>query len=597
MKDDKTGMPLNVAKILDAAQQRQEKAADDWLADFSKKSEEALAKKAAEKNTAPPPDEGAVIEALARRTDTEYDKVRTEVADTLGIRVSTLDDQVSARRDTMAAPGNPAHWSVEPAAKPADGAALLEDLRKYFRRHVVLPPSADIAIPLWILHAWTHEYCEISPILSLQSPTKRCGKTHVMILLLFLTPKSELAANVSTASIFRYIEAERPTLLIDEGDSFLSDNNEMRGILNSGHTKAGATVIRVEEVDGERVTKRFSTWAPKAIALIKALPETLADRSVIVRMMRKPKGAAVERLRKRDTIELKQLRARCLRWATDSGLKLIDADPAVPDSLHDRAADNWGPLLAIADLAGGQWPALARKAACDLSGAEEDGNMNVMLLADVQAAFGAATVMKSADLVAALTADPERPWAEYNRGKPVTQRQLARMLGEFGIISVEVHPPGLSHGKGYKRVDLEPQWEAYCPLEAGQTNPSELFPTSQARERASADGMGITCDFSSARESLPRGSKNGNLAYSHAGLRVRADENPAEAGEGQADHESWGNGADEYAPVCIHCGSPEPAPNQVAFDGLNIWLHRGCEAEYLGQEKHPLDIPEFLRRG
>src|SRR5262249_1380745 len=157
----------------------------------------------------------------------------------------------------------------------------------------------------------------------------------------------------------------------------------------------------------------------------------------------------------------KQLRARCARWAADNGLKLIDADPPVPDSLHDRAADNWRPLLAIADLAGRQWPALARKAACDLSGAEEDGSMNVMLLTDVRTACGRDDGMGSGALAAKLTADPERPWAEYNRGKPLTQRQLARMLGDFGIISDTVHPQGLPQGKGYKRVDLEPQWEAY----------------------------------------------------------------------------------------------------------------------------------------
>ena len=577
-------LPPEAEQILADNEKRRGAAADDWLAAFSKKSEEALAKKAAEKSTTPPPDEGAVIEALARKSDTEYDKVRSEVAETLGIRVGTLDDRVAALREAMSTTEKtgPAHWAIEPAAAAVDAAALLDDLRKLIRRHIVLPAGADVAIPLWLLHAWTHEHCEISPILCLTSPTKRCGKTQLMILLMFLTPRSELAANVSTASIFRYIEAEYPTLLVDEADSFLSASDEMRGILNSGHTKAGANVIRVEEVNGEFVTKRFSTWAPKAIALIKALPETLADRSVVVRMMRKPKGAVVDRLRKRDTIEFKQLRAGCARWTADNGLKLIDADPPVPDTLHDRAADNWRPLLAIADLAGGQWPALARKAACDLSGAEEDGSMNVLLLTDVRTAFGDDAVMRSVDLVAALVADSEKPWAEWSRGKPLTQRQLARMLGDFGIISVEVHPPGLSHGKGHKRVDLEPAWEAYCPPEPGQSDPSELPPTSQARERASADETGTTSAFSSARKPLSRGSKTANLAYSHAGLRVRADENPVQADEGSADQELGGNGAGRYPPVCIHCGSPEPAPNQVAFDGLNIWLHSGCEADYLG---------------
>src|SRR5262249_45495379 len=116
-----------------------------------------------------PPDEAVLVEALACKTDIEYDKVRGEVAETLGIRVSTLDDKVAARKEAMdaAEQTGPAHWSVTPAEAPADGAALLEDLRKVLRKYIVLPSGADIAIPLWILHAWTHENSEISPILTL----------------------------------------------------------------------------------------------------------------------------------------------------------------------------------------------------------------------------------------------------------------------------------------------------------------------------------------------------------------------------------------------------------------------------------------------
>src|SRR5262249_49044689 len=354
----KKKLPPEAEDILGESEKRRTDAANDWLADFAKRSNEALAKKAAEKSATPAPDEGAVIEALARKPVTEYDKVRKYVAETLGIRVGTLDDKVDARREALTTPDKnaPAHWAVTPTSEAVDGAALLDALRAVIRRYIMLPPGADVAIPLWIMHAWTHDACEISPILCLTSPTKRCGRTSVVILLHSLPPPSELAANVGTASIFRYVEAEHPTLLIDEGDSFLSDNDEMRGVLNSGHTKAGATVIRVEEVNGEHVAKRFSTWAAKAIALIKLPPDTLVDRSIVVRLMRKPKGLTVERLRKRDSDEFRHLRSWAIRWASDHGLKLIDADPPVPDTLHDRAADNWRPLLAIADLAGGQWP-------------------------------------------------------------------------------------------------------------------------------------------------------------------------------------------------------------------------------------------------
>ena len=91
------------------------------------------------------------------------------------------------------------------------------------------------------------------------SPEKRCGKTTVLIILQFLTPRSELASNISAAAVFRYVEDERPTLLIDEADTFIKDNEEMRGVLNSGHTKTAAYVIRTVEVCGEHKAKRFST--------------------------------------------------------------------------------------------------------------------------------------------------------------------------------------------------------------------------------------------------------------------------------------------------------------------------------------------------
>ena len=122
------------------------------------------------------------------------------------------------------------HWKVEPSGEPVDGAALLNDLRQIFRRYVVLPKGADTALPLWVLHAWTMDAGDVSPLLVLVSPTKRCGKTSVLIVLYFLTPRSELSSNLTAPALFRYIEDVRPTLLIDEADSFVKDNEELRGI-------------------------------------------------------------------------------------------------------------------------------------------------------------------------------------------------------------------------------------------------------------------------------------------------------------------------------------------------------------------------------
>ncbi len=409
-----------------------------------------------------------VIGELASLDALEYELHRDTAAAGLGIRVSALDKLVKGRRAATEDENTTLpHWNVDPSAEPVDGAALLNNLRQVFRRSVVLPTGADIALPLWVLHAWTMDAGDVSPLMVLVSPTKRCGKTSVLIVLYFLTPRSELSSNITAPALFRYIEDVRPTLLIDEADSFVKDNEELRGILNSGHTKAAANVIR--NVDHK--PRRFSTWAPKAIATIRTLADTLEDRAVIVRLQRKPPGAKVERLRRRDNADFAALRSQAARWAADNFGKLADPDPNMPN-LNDRAADNWRPLLAIADLAGGTWPEEARRAACLLSGVEQDGAIGVELLRDIRSAIGDADVIRSSDLVAKLTADPERPWAEWKHGRPLTQKQLAGLLAPFHIISLTVHPPGLPDGKGYRRIDFEEAWAAYC---AGHNTPSQSF--------------------------------------------------------------------------------------------------------------------------
>jgi putative DNA primase/helicase len=406
------------------------------------------------------------------------------------------------------------HWHIDALDTAVSGAELLDDIEKVFRRYIVLPKGAAEALALWTLHAWTMDAGDISPFLVLVSPTKRCGKTSVLIILYYVTPRSELASNISASAVFRYIQETRPTLLIDE-----------------------------------------------AIATIRALADTLEDRAIVITLQRKPKAAVVARLRKRDSDEFATLRRQAARWAADNFEKLTNPDPDVPEVLNDRAADNWRPLLAIADLAGSRWPKQARQAARLLSGdGHESSSINVELLADIKAAFGDAEVIRSADLVAKLIADPERPWLEWKHGRPLTQKQLGRLLAPFQVVSVTVHPPGLSDGKGYRRADFDPIWAAYCP---GRNQPSRPFGTSEASKRPSADEMGISPDFRSVQEQRPDGSKNANLSHSHAGLDGWTDREAERAVKGQFDQ--------QIAPP------PADAPsNQMLEDGL--------------------DIPEFLRR-
>ena len=264
--------------------------------------------------------------------------------------------------------GRALEWpEPDPWPEPVNGADLLEEIAASFKRYVILPPAGDTAVSLWTLHTHVFEASPITPRLQVKSPEPRCGKTRVMEILETLSHKSQKVENITAAALFRTVEKARPTLILDEADTFISESEELRGILNRGHSHGGE-VIRTVGEDFE--PRQFSTWAPVAIAAIGKIPRTLEDRSIRIEMKRRARGEPVERWRAdRAHLLLGDVHRKCVRWAQDHLDDLRQADPAVPDQLHDRAADNWRPLLAIADAAGGEWPERARKAAKTLSAA------------------------------------------------------------------------------------------------------------------------------------------------------------------------------------------------------------------------------------
>ena len=358
---------------------------------------------------------------------------------------------------------------AEPCAEAVDGAELLAELARTFSRFLSLPDGAPTAAALWTLHTCAHAAAAVSPLLAITSPQPRCGKTTFLTLLSALVPRALFASNVSPSVVFRAIERYRPTLLVDEADTFLTSRNaneELRGVLNSGHNRAGARVFRSVKVNDAWELQACSTWAAKAVALIGALPPTLADRSIEARLQRRTRGEAVERIRlDRLHSELEPLRRRCARWARDHMDALRRADPDTPEELNDRAADNWRPLLAIADRAGGAWPERAREAARRLSGsAEPDESAAVLLLGDLQRIFQRpdSDRVSSADLVAELVKMEDRPWPEWNRGKELSATGLARMLKPFGIQPKKIRF-GNATANGYEREDFRDTFARYIP--------------------------------------------------------------------------------------------------------------------------------------
>jgi hypothetical protein len=293
------------------------------------------------------------------------------------------------------------------------------------------------------------------------------------------------AANLTAAGLFRGIEAYEPTLLVDEADTFLEGREDLRGVLNAGHDRQSATVLRCAGEDLE--PRLFRVFAPVAIAAIGRLPDTLMDRSIVIEMRRKTGSETVDRFRRGEREGLARVPRRCARWVADNLEALKAVRPSPLADMDDRAADNWEALFAIADLAGEDWPARARAAAQRLSGsrgeAEDSEDLAVQLLSDVRLVFadGDGERLTSKALTAALAALEGRPWSEICRGRPITDRLVARLLGRFRVKPKSIRV-GDATPKGYLLDDLTDAFARYLasPAATSATTSKSLVNGSNA---------------------------------------------------------------------------------------------------------------------
>ncbi|TFG86303.1 MAG: DUF3631 domain-containing protein, partial [Hyphomicrobiales bacterium] len=387
-------------------------------------------------------DAETVARVLAKLSHFEYDRKRQAEADRLGVRVSTLDAEVERHR-TRSAEDVPAEMFTadDPWPDPVDGGELLDSLCATLDRFVRFSsPEARDATAIWTVFAHAHDAAMISPILAIESPEKRCGKTTLLSTVALLVPRALSAVNCSPSVIFRAIEKYQPTILIDEADTFLRDDGDLRGIINGGHNRLTAFVMRNVEVAGDYEPRQFRVWTPKCISLIGDLADTLQDRSIVINMRRKLSNESVDRFRADRVTWAGDLRRKAARWASDNLNRLKDADPDITTELHDRAADNWRTMLAIADLCG--WGDRARRAAMVLSGNadEDDDNATVMLLADCREIFGSEqlpsrSTISPRELAEQLAVIEGRPWADWRGGKAISDRSVGRLLAPFGIKS------------------------------------------------------------------------------------------------------------------------------------------------------------------
>ncbi|MDP9864025.1 MULTISPECIES: DUF3631 domain-containing protein [Streptosporangium] len=356
------------------------------------------------------------------------------------------------------------------------GAQLLDALLDALTRYVILPtPEAAHAVTLWIAAthaqpAWAH-----APRLVIRGPEKRCGKSRLLDVVEATCHEPFITVNASTPAVYRSISEDPPTMLVDEADTIFgpkADGNEdLRGLLNAGHQRNrpakryDAALNRVESIP---------TFAMAALAGIGAMPDTIEDRAVVVRMRRRGPGETVAPYRhRRDRPALRQLAEQFAAWLRADLATLEQAEPAMP--VEDRAADTWEPLVAVADHAGGHWPERARAAVLTLTAEADDNSetsIRVRLLADCRTVFGTDPALPTAVLLERLKADPEAPWADYGP-TGLTARKLGVILHEYDIRSANIRFLDGTQAKGYQRADFLDSWARYCPLPAVPETPED----------------------------------------------------------------------------------------------------------------------------
>ncbi|MEV6385363.1 DUF3631 domain-containing protein [Streptomyces sp. NPDC051773] len=395
--------------------------------------------------------------------------------------------------------GNGVHEGAR-AQVTADGVALLDQLRAAIGKYVVLPSEEALtAVTLWVAATHIQTALQHAPRLAVVSPTKGCGKSRVLDVLHETVHQPMMTVNTSPAVIFRIIGKNPPTMLVDEADTIFGpkasgDSEILRGLLNAGHQR-NRPAWRISGPDHKPTP--FPTFAMAAIAGIGDLPDTVMDRAVVLRMQKRKPGERVTPFRSRYSVpELNALRDRLTAWLGPLRGQAARMVPHMP--VEDRAADTWEPLVIIADLAAGQWPAQARAACLTMTRHEaaqdEQSSLKTRLLRDIHRIFAQAEnpeALSTQDLVAALLQDAEAPWAEHGT-KGLNAYHLSNLLRDFNISPANYRFDKGRQAKAYMRNRFLDAWARNCPdlVEAAPESERGAAPARMVQSRPPAAPAG-----------------------------------------------------------------------------------------------------------
>ena len=429
--------------------------------------------------------------------------------------------------------GRRIHWTeTKPADSPQPLAVILDRIGSGVTERIYLPDGAADVIACYVALCYVFEHWPIRPLLAISSPVKQCGKTTLLDLIAMLIPRAYPTGGITAAALFRMIEAHRPTLLLDECDQWLhgagaksEKAGELIACINQGW-RVGGEVARC--VGDEHEPRGFRVDTLKILFGIGDFPDTIADRAVILSLERKPGDLELVSVRADRPIGA-ETRAQLTRWAADSGDTFAGSDPAM-GRWTNRAADNWRPLFAIADMAGGEWPARIRWAADAVTGRAAaratSTDYRTMLLMDCRRVFDEAgcpfLISKMFD--SALHTMEDRPWGDW-RGKPLSPQRRGQWLTGFGILAGKNE----RDERGYHRRDFEGAWQQYGTPPPGTVETVETVerPVNVDRAVDGLDGF----DGSIQPAPLPSDLPPGALGSANGG----GDASPGASGSTPAD--------------------------------------------------------------
>lgn len=337
---------------------------------------------------------------------------------------------------------------VEPWHEPVVLSELLDEIAQRIQQHIVGPMVNSYAATLWIAMTYLVDLFDVTALLIITAPEMRCGKSECKRLIGKMVRRPISADNMSAPVLFRCLDLWHPTLLVDEYDTFIKKDEELRGVFNAGHQRGGC----VWRCVGDNFTpKAFDVSGAKVLAGIGDLPLTLIDRGILLPLRRKLPSETIIPQRDVPKETFRNIQSKLARMSVDYAGSISAARPPLPAALNDRARDNWEPLFQIAQVAGEAWLEKAHSASLALSGREEGTKtLGVELLSDIQEAFATknADRLSSAELIEVLCTDDEKRWKTYNRGFPITPSQVAKRLRDYDICSNTIRVRSTT-AKGY----------------------------------------------------------------------------------------------------------------------------------------------------